>query len=73
MKKIMRISSMLLVLATLCNLLAFSAGAASMSAYDCLTDTKYAKTYALAASGKITVYMDTKLETPVNNLSACNA
>ena len=73
MKKLMRISSMLLVLATLCSLLAFSSGAASLSSYDCLTDTNYAKTYALAASGTITVYKDTKLETPGNNRGPCNA
>lgn len=66
MKKLMRISSALLVIATLCSLLAFSVGAASLSACDCLTDTNYAKTYALAASGRITVCKDTKVETPAN-------
>lgn len=74
MKKLIRISSMLLVLAALCSLLVFPASAASITAYECLSNSKYAKTYALSETGSITVYMDTKLETPGNvERGECNA
>lgn len=47
MKKLMRIGSVLLVIATLCSLLVMPTNAASTTAYDCLSDNKYAKAYAV--------------------------
>ena len=60
MKKFMRICSVLLVLATMCSLLVMPASAASTTAYDCLSDSKYAKTYAVN-TGTIVPYATTTL------------
>lgn len=62
MKKHTRIMSMLLVIATLCSLLVMPASAASTTAYDCLSDSKYAKTYAVN-TGTIIPYTSTSLST----------
>lgn len=53
---------MLLVIVTLCSLLVFPTSAASTTAYDCLSDSKYAKTYAVN-TGTIIPYTSTSLST----------
>lgn len=53
---------LLLVLVTLCSLLVMPASAASTTTYDCLSDSKYAKTYAVN-TGTIIPYTSTSLST----------
>ena len=62
MKHIKRAVSLMLVIATLCSLLVFPADAVSTTAYDCLSDTKYAKTYAVN-TGTIIPYTSAALTT----------
>ena len=64
MKMTKRLISLVLVLATLCSVLAITGSAASTNAYDILTSSCYAKTYTLATSGDTIPYTDASLTTP---------
>lgn len=54
---------LLLVFATMCSLCIGTASAASISAYDCLSDSKYAKVWTLATTGKVIPYTSSSLST----------
>ena len=58
-----KIFSLLLVLTTLCSMLAIPALAASTTAYDILSTTYYAKTYTIASSGRTIPYTSKYLTT----------
>lgn len=58
-----RIISMLLVVLTLCSLITIPTFAASTTAFDILTSSKYAKTYTLASSGRTIPYTSKYLST----------
>lgn len=60
MKTVRRSLALLLAVMTLCSLLVMPASAASTTAYDCLSDSKYAKTYAVN-TGTIIPYTSTDL------------
>lgn len=73
MKTMKRTLCLLLVFATMCTLFIGSVSAASTTAYDALSSSRYAKVYTLATSGRQTVYTKSDLKTPGNNTGACNA
>lgn len=56
--------SLILVMITLCSVIAFPASAASTTAFDILSSSNYAKTYMLSSSGKTTPYTSKHLTTP---------
>lgn len=58
-----RIVSTLLVILTLCSVLAVLASAASTDGFDILTSSKYAKTYTLSTSGRTIPYTTKSLST----------
>lgn len=58
-----RIISTLLVILTLCGILAVFASAGSTEGFDILTSSKYAKTYTLSTSGKTVPYTSKSLST----------
>lgn len=63
MKNVKRIISLVLALVTLCSFLTVPARAASTTAFDILTSSKYAKTYTLSSSGKTIPYTSKSLST----------
>lgn len=63
MTKATRILSALLVLVTLFSLLPLSSSAASTSAFDVLSSSRYAKVYTLATSGRTVPYTSSSLTT----------
>lgn len=64
MKTAKRFLSVLLVLVTLCSVIAIPALAASTTAFDILSESQYAKTYMLSGSGRTTPYTNSSLSTP---------
>lgn len=64
LKKSKKIISAILVMASILSLFTFSANAASTTAFDILTSSKYAKTYTISSSGKTVPYTSKKLSTP---------
>ena len=63
MKVKKRIVSILLALATLCSVLLVPSAAASTTAFDILSSTKYAKTFTLSNSGITIPYTSKALTT----------
>ncbi len=63
MKLFKRTFSLLLALVTICSMLAIPAMAASTTAFDILSSSKYAKTYMLSSSGSTIPYTSKSLST----------
>ncbi|MBR5021015.1 MAG: RICIN domain-containing protein [Oscillospiraceae bacterium] len=73
MKPAKRTICLLLALVTVCSIIVPAVSAASITPYDALTSSRYAKVFTLATSGRQTVYTQSDLKTPGNNTGACNA
>lgn len=63
MKTMKRALSLLLVMVTLCSVIAIPALAASTTGFDILTSSNFAKTFTLSSSGKTTPYTNSNLST----------
>ena len=63
MKKLKRVLSLLLVMITLCSVIAIPAFAASTTAFDILSSSNYAKTFTLTGTGKTIPYTNSNLST----------
>lgn len=63
MKTMKRALSLLLVMVTLCSMIAAPALAASTTGFDILTSSNYAKTFTLSSSGKTIPYTNSNLST----------
>lgn len=70
---IKRVTALVLALVLCFSTLPTIAPTASADTYSGLSESKYAKVFTLATSGRVTVYTASDLKTPGNNRGACNA